>query len=95
MSLKPDFYAQVENLDTHSEKLRWYYCVIVNLAALNYPELIPEVWDHCWQQVCQSLEHDGRLDVAQKMREALTKGCGIMGPAKVLLPYQTATRQAH
>lgn len=81
--LDDDFFEQVERLDIQAIKIRWYYCVIVNLGALNYPDLIPQVWDHCWQHVCQPLNHDERFKVAQKMREALIKACGIMGPAKV------------
>lgn len=95
MSLTADFYAQVETLDAHSEKVRWYYCVIVNLAALNYPELIPEVWAHCWQHVCEPIDGHGRFSVAQKMREALTKGCRIMGPAKALHTRVSGTFYSH
>lgn len=83
ISLGNDFYRAVEKLSDDALKLRWYYCVIVNLAAINYPDVIPEVWKHCWQHLCEPLDHDGRFAVAQKTREALTKGCGIMGPAKV------------
>lgn len=89
-TLGPAFFRAAEFLEDHILKLRWYYCVIVNLAATNYPEIIPEVWQHCWQHVCEPLDHEGRFAVAQKMREALTKGCGIMGPAKVPLSNQLA-----
>lgn len=81
--LEEDFFEQVEKIETQAARVRWYYCVIVNLGALNYPDVIPQVWDHCWQHVYQPLSHDERFKIAQKMREALIKACGIMGPAKV------------
>ena len=81
--LTGEFFAQVERIDGQDAKVRWYYCVIVNLGAMNYPEVIPQVWEHLWQHVCEPLEHDERFKVAQKVREALIKACGIMGPAKV------------
>ena len=81
--LDPDFFTQVEQIATQEAKVRWYYCVIVNLGALNYSELIPQVWDHCWTHVCSELSHDEKFKIAQKVREALIKACGIMGPAKV------------
>ena len=90
--LEDDFFKQVENITTQKAKIRWYYCVIVNLGALNYPEVIPQVWDHCWTHVCEPLDFDGRFGVAQKMREALIKACGIMGPAKVISPIEPLLR---
>lgn len=81
--LEDDFFAQVQNLPKQEQQVRWYYCVIVNLGALNYPDVIPQVWDHCWKHVCKPLGFDERFKIAQKMREALIKACGIMGPAKV------------
>lgn len=82
--LGDDFFEQVEKTNSLAVKVRWYYCVLVNLGALNYPDVIPQVWDHCWQHVCEPLDHDERFKVAQKLREAFIKACGIMGPAKVV-----------
>jgi hypothetical protein len=81
--LGDDFFKQVEDIQSQDAKVRWYYCVIVNLGAMNYPEVIPQVWEHCWKYVCEPLGHDERFKIAQKVREALIKACGIMGPAKV------------
>ena len=81
--LGADFFDEVEKIGTQGLKVRWYYCVICNLGALNYPDVIPQVWNHCWKDVCEPLDHDERFKVAQKLREALIKACGIMGPAKV------------
>ena len=82
-SLGADFFEKVERIYDQDTKVRWYYCVIVNLGAINYPELIPQAWDHAWQSMMVSLTPHGRFKVAQKFREALIKACGIMGPAKV------------
>lgn len=81
--LEDDFFEQVESIESQSIKIRWYYCVIVNLGAMNYPEVIPQVWGHLWKHVCEPLDHSERFRIAQKVREALIKACGIMGPAKV------------
>lgn len=83
ISLGADFFDAVKHLEDQKLKVRWYYSVVINLAAMNYPEIIPQVWQHCWEHVCEPLDHKGRFAVAQKVREALAKGCGIMGPAKV------------
>lgn len=81
-SLGEDFFAKVERINDQSAKVRWYYCVVVNLGAVNYPELIPQVWDHSWQHLLKPLSHEERFKICQKFREALIKACGIMGPAK-------------
>ncbi|KAJ1333121.1 4-carboxymuconolactone decarboxylase [Microdochium nivale] len=80
--LDTDFFRQVETLDSTDARIRWYYCVIVNLAGLNYPDLIPAVYTHMSANVMSGLSFDEQFRAAQKLREALIKGCGIMGPAK-------------
>jgi hypothetical protein len=82
-SLPDEFFAQANKIDSQHGKVRWYYCVIVNLAAMNYSDVIPQVWEHLWNNVCERLGHEERFLVAQKVREALIKACAIMGPAKV------------
>ncbi|OQO00722.1 hypothetical protein B0A48_13213 [Cryoendolithus antarcticus] len=80
--LAPDFFDQVEDLPDKDATVRWYYCVIVNLAALNYPELVPQIWKHLAEHVIAPLDHDAQFAIARKLREALIKSCGIMGAAK-------------
>lgn len=82
-TLPDDFFSQVDGLTSQHDKVRWYYCVIVNLGALNYPDVIPQVWEHLWKSVCEQVSHDEKFFIAQQVREALIKACGIMGPAKV------------
>lgn len=80
------FFAKIDALSSTEDKIRWYYCVIVNLAALNYPEVVPSVYDRFSKLVISSLDHDAQFKAAQKLREALIKSCGIMGAAKVCVP---------
>lgn len=81
-SLGPDFLAKVDRLEP-AEKITWYMCVIINLGALNYPDVIPEVWSHIESRFFPALSHDERFQATQKFREGLIKSCGIMGAAKV------------
>ena|ERR1700761_1018180 len=92
INLGDDFFDQVDKLETQAEKVRWYYCVIVNVGALNYPDVIPQVWEHCWKNVCEPCGHEERFKVAQKVREALIKACGIMGPAKTGVAIRTLAK---
>lgn len=93
-NLGHDFFKQVEEVDDPALKIRWYYCVVVNLAALNYADVIPKVWEHCWRHLCKPLSHDEQFKLAQKMRESLIKATGIMGAARVsqlnFLDYDSA-----
>lgn len=79
------FFEKIDALSSTNDKIRWYYCVIVNLAALNYPEVVPSVYERFSKRVMSSLDHDAQFKAAQKLREALIKSCGIMGAAKVSL----------
>ncbi|POS77045.1 hypothetical protein DHEL01_v204562 [Diaporthe helianthi] len=80
--IEDSFFETIDALTSTEDKIRWYYCVIVNLAALNYPDLVPSVYDRFSKRVMSSLEHDAQFKAAQKLREALIKSCGIMGAAK-------------
>lgn len=76
------FFSKVESLPGNDEKVRWYYCVMVNLAALNYPTLVPSVYEHMSAHVMCKLSHEEQFAAARKLREAFIKACGIMGAAK-------------
>ena len=90
--LGADFFKQVERIDDPARKLRWYYCVVVNLAAVNYPELITEVWQHCWIHLCETSNHEQQFWIAQKLRESLIIATGIMGAARVSLSMKRLLR---
>ena len=83
VTIPPSFLSKVEALSNVGAQIRWYYCVMVNLAALNYPTLIPSVYDHMTVHVMQKLSHDKQFSAARKLREAFIKGTGIQGAAKV------------
>jgi hypothetical protein len=85
VSFPVELFEKVEAIDNVDHKIRWYYCVLVNLAALNYPTLVPTVWEHIWEHVMSKLDHEAQFQAARKLREAYIKGCGIMGAAKVCL----------
>lgn len=90
--LDDSFFDKIDAVSNTDDKIRWYYCIIVNLAALNYPEIVPIVYDRLSKQVMSSLAHDDQFKTAQKLREALIKSCGIMGAAKVCL-LRSSTRK--
>jgi hypothetical protein len=81
-NIPPEFFKKVESVQDVDEKIRWYYCIFVNLAALNYPDLIPAVYAHMSEHVMSRLSHDEQFKAAQKCREAFIKGTGIQGAAK-------------
>lgn len=83
LPLDDSFFERIDALSNTDEKIRWYYCIVVNLAALNYPEVVPSVYDRLSKQLMSSLGHDDQFKTAQKFREGLIKSCGIMGAAKV------------
>ncbi|KAG8156827.1 hypothetical protein KVR01_013240 [Diaporthe batatas] len=76
------FFEKIDAVSSTDDKTRWYYCVIVNLAALNFPEVVPSVYERFSKRVMSTLDHDAQFKTAQKLREALIKSCGIMGAAK-------------
>ena len=82
-SLADDFFEPVQRLDTTSQKTRWYMCVIVNLSAMNYPDVVPAVWQHASEHFLSGLTHDEKFEATRKIREGLTKSTGIVGAAKV------------
>lgn len=82
--LGKQFFDQVLNLPTEEAKIRFYYCLVCTTGALNYPDIIPEIWCDAWERVLKDFGHDQQFAAAQKFREALIKACGIMGPAKVM-----------
>ncbi|CAK7235441.1 hypothetical protein SBRCBS47491_009294 [Sporothrix bragantina] len=94
LKLGDDFFDEVEQTQSFDGKVGWYMCVVVNLAAVNYPELLPEVWSHIDSYLFPELAHDERFKVAQKLREALIKACGIMGAAKYILAKKDWHRDA-
>ncbi|KAK2783907.1 hypothetical protein FQN52_009426 [Onygenales sp. PD_12] len=83
MALLPSsFFSSVEQIPGLPRKLRWYMVLIVTLSAMNYPDEIPNAWQHFTKHYLARLEPEERLIAARKIREALTKSVGIVGAAK-------------
>jgi hypothetical protein len=82
-TLGPSFFTPVSSLPTTALKTRWYMCVIVNLSALNYPDVVPEVWTHLSTHLLAGMSHEEKFQVVRMVREALVKSTGIVGAAKV------------
>ena len=95
----PDvFLKQVTQLETTEHKLRWYMCVFITLSSLNYPDVIPQVYDHLDELVLSTLPDDGsRGQAINRIREGLIKSTGIVGAARTgnamrSLPNQIPTK---
>lgn len=94
-TLGKDFFNQVDQISNDDAKIRFYYCLICNVAALNYPDLVPEIFDDAWHRVLEHISEEQQFKAAQKMREALIKACGIQGAAKVTLSLLRPLRRGY
>ncbi len=61
-------------------EFKWYITAIVAVAGMNYSELIPELYKTL---LAEYIPEDKHFSETRKLREALTKTCGIWGAAKV------------
>lgn len=78
--LDNDFIASLATLTPPGAQLKWYLGAIVALGALNYPEEIPTLYQRLLEHYIPETE---QFDETRKIKEALTKVCGIQGAAKV------------
>lgn len=71
-------------------KLKWYITAIIALAGMNYAELIPDLYTTL---LSDFIPVPNQFAETRKIREGLTKCCGIWGAAKVckLTPAHMAT----
>ncbi|KAK5454044.1 hypothetical protein LTS15_006044 [Exophiala xenobiotica] len=67
-------------------RLKWYLTTIVAFGGMNYPELIPEFYEILLKEY---IPQEEQMQETRKIREGLTKLCGIWGAAKT----GSATRQ--
>lgn len=70
------------SIDDTAKRIRWYMCVVVNLSSLNYPDVIPQVYEHFASNVLTDLPPAGRLVAVRTVREGLIKTVGIVGAAR-------------
>ncbi len=61
-------------------RLKWYITAVLALGGMNYAEIIPELYKVLLAEYIPK-EHDA--NETRKIREALTRVCGIWGAAKV------------
>lgn len=80
--LPNSFFEPVSTLSTTSQRLRWYMCVLVALSSLNYPDVIPQVYEHLNANLLSPLSFDERFAVVRQIREGLIKSTGIAGAAR-------------
>jgi hypothetical protein len=66
--LGAEFFHQVEQLDTIDTRTRWYMCVIANLSSMNYPDVVPEVWQHLSGHLFPGMSHDEKFQIAEGSR---------------------------
>lgn len=76
----PILYQTLVGIGKSAPRLKWYLTAIVALGALNYPEEIPKLYALL---LSDQIPKPERKSETSKMREALTKVCGIQGAAKV------------
>lgn len=70
-------------IDDSGRRVRWYMCTIVSLSSLNYPDVIPQVYEHFNTNLlsgCSSFEERGAA--INQLREALIKSTGIVGAGR-------------
>jgi alkylhydroperoxidase/carboxymuconolactone decarboxylase family protein YurZ len=57
-------------------------CVVVALSSLNFPDVIPQVYDHLDTNVLSKLSAEDRFSHVCRLREGLIKSTGIVGAAR-------------
>jgi hypothetical protein len=81
MSLLDDAFLQsLADITAPYPRFKWYMSAIVGLAAMNYSEEIPALYTTLLKSHIPKSEHFAET---RKIREALTKMCGIHGAARV------------
>ena len=64
------------------KRTRWYMCLIITLSSLNYPEVIPQVYEHFSTTLLAELPPEERFTAVKRVREGLIKSTGIVGAAR-------------
>lgn len=68
-------------------RLRWYLTAAIALGGMNYPEEIPALYAAVLEDYVESDDEQKQKEATGKLREGLTKACGIWGAAKVFCPF--------
>lgn len=81
-TLPASFWEPVISLSSSSDRLRWYMCVVVALSSLNFPDIIPQVYDHLDANLLSKISPDDCFSHVRRLREGLIKSTGIVGAAR-------------
>jgi hypothetical protein len=81
-SLPSSLFELSLSLNNTAERIRWYMCVIVTLSSLNYPDVIPQVYEHFSSNLLAELPPADRFGAIQKVREGLIKSTGVVGAGR-------------
>lgn len=78
--LDNEFIESLAELGKPYPNFKWYLGAVVALGALNYPEEIPTLYGRLLELYIPPAD---QFNETRKIKEALTKVCGIQGAAKV------------
>ncbi len=78
--LDNDFIESLAESGKLYPNFKWYLGAVVALSAVNYSEEIPTLYARLLEQY---IPKDDQFNETRKIKEALTKVCGIQGAAKV------------
>ncbi|KAH7071566.1 hypothetical protein BKA63DRAFT_392335, partial [Paraphoma chrysanthemicola] len=61
----------------------WYMCVFITLSSVNYPDVIPQVYNHLDTNLLSKLDSESaRKSAINRIREGLIKSTGIVGAGR-------------
>jgi hypothetical protein len=82
-TISDSFFAPALDQSDVDLRARWYMCNIISLSSLNYPDVIPQVYEHFSKHVLSTLASDEeRKRTVACVREGLIKSTGIVGAAR-------------
>ncbi|KAF2653677.1 hypothetical protein K491DRAFT_717855 [Lophiostoma macrostomum CBS 122681] len=82
-TISDSFFAPPLDQSDVELRARWYMCTIISLSSLNYPDVIPQVYEHFSKHVLSTLASDEeRKRTVACVREGLIKSTGIVGAAR-------------
>jgi hypothetical protein len=74
--------------DPQLPKHTWYYITATTLSALNRPDEIPKIYEYALKYGVEGVEvepdHEEKLKISRRLREALIKATAVGGVPKVV-----------
>ncbi|CAI4220198.1 unnamed protein product [Parascedosporium putredinis] len=90
--LSAEFLQSLLGQGNTAQRVRQYMCAIVTLSSLNYPDVIPHVYEHLSSNLLAELTPVERQEAVRKVREGLIKSTGIAGAARTGNAMRTLSR---